>query len=77
MKRFRTPQTGDKVLLPIGSWYKGRFIDMDREVEGEVLVRYDDGSLLIHTHHGQKPNGCPAAQTVRRTIDEVELVGED
>lgn len=74
---YLTPRRGDKVLLPIGSWYKGRFVDRDREVEGRVLVRYDDGSLLIHTHHGQKPNGCQTEQTVHRTSDEVKLVEED
>lgn len=73
---FLTPKRGDKVLLPIGSWYKGRFIDRDREVEGEVVVRYDDGSLLVRTDHGQKPNGCQTEQTVHRTSDEVKLVEE-
>lgn len=73
---YLTPRRGDKVLFPIGSWYKGRFIDRDREVEGRVLVRYDDGSLLIHTHHGQKPNGCQTEQTVKRMLSEVKLVEE-
>jgi len=74
---YLAPRRGDKVLFPIGSWYKGRFIDRDREVEGTVIVRYDDGSLLIRTDHGQKPNGCQTAQTVKRTLSEVELVEED
>jgi hypothetical protein len=75
-RNFLQPKEGDKVLLPIGSWYKGRFIDRDREVEGEVVVRYDDGSLLVRTDHGQKPNGCQTEQTVHRTSDEVKLVEE-
>ena len=73
---YLAPRRGDKVLFAIGSWYKGRFVDNDREVEGTVIVRYDDGSLLIHTHHGQKPNACQTAQTVKRMLSEVELVEE-
>ena len=74
---YLAPRRGDKVLFAIGSWYKGRFVDNDREVEGTVIVRYDDGSLLIRTDHGQKPNGCQTAQTVKRTLSEVKPVEED
>lgn len=74
---YLTPRRGDKVLFAVGSWYKGRFVDRDREVEGTVIVRYDDGSLLIHTDHGQKPNGCQTEQTVKRMLSEVKLVEED
>jgi len=48
---------GDKVLIVVDSWQKGRRIPDDRQVEGTV-TRVGEDELVVVTEHGQKPNGC-------------------
>lgn len=72
---------GDTVLLSVGSWYGGRYVADDREVEGTVfglsMAPHLRTVIRLRVEELQRANGTMRPGIVERFMDEVKTTEKE